>query len=89
MGNVPIISQIPIVSIFNDIFSSDSNNSSKPIINIEPYPTSNPIIFSPKPDPNAPRQAIVANTNQLKNYDQDTLIYVVGGVIIFIILLKK
>ena len=91
MGNVA--SQIPIVSIFNDIFSSGSSNNSRPVQQIEPYPTSNPIVFSPKPDPFAVRPSPTNNTNNQSNdskkINEDILIYIAGGIIITIILLKK
>ena len=88
MGNV--IENIPIVNVINDIFSSDSSNQNRPVKQIEPYPTSTPIIFRPKPDPSAPRPTYTnTGTDQSKKINQDTLVYIVGGVIIFIILLKK
>ena len=65
MGNIS--SQITIVSIFNDIFSSGSSNNSRPVQQIEPYPTSTPIVFSPKPDPFAVRPSPTNNTNNQSN----------------------
>ena len=53
MGNIPIISQIPIVSTITDIFSPSSHNPSSP----SPQPikfipiNQEPIIFRPRYEP--------------------------------------
>ena len=92
MGNVA--SQLPIVSIFNDIFSSGSSNNSRPVQQIEPYPTSTPIVFSPKPDPFAVRPPPTNDTNNdqldlIKKLNENELVFLAGGIIIIIILLNK
>ena len=89
MGNV--LENIPIVNVVNDIFSSNSSSASPPeTIKMKPI-NQEPIIFRPKNGtyeyiPPPPKPGIL---DQIKNIDQDTLIYIAGGTIILIILLKQ
>jgi len=91
MGN--FIDNMPIVQITKSILGV--NPPPAPMTGI-PLENQNPIIFLPRPgvsrgnmDQEPPRNNTNTNPNPIKAIDQDTLIYIVGGAVILIILLKK
>ena len=85
---------IPIVWVVKKIIGSDSGNSSISVG--QPLPD-NPITFIPKQGP-PPREIsqVMGNPpvsgpgviDQIKSIDQNTLIYLVGGSVLLIILLR-
>ncbi len=88
---------MPIVKITKSIIGigSGSNAPPTPVTGI-PLENSNPIIFRPRPGVNRGETNNSNNSNNSNNntslidsFDQDTLIYIIGGAVIFIILLKK
>ena len=87
------VDNIPIVWVVKKIIGSDSGSNSISVV--QPLPD-NPIIFLPKQGP-PPREIpqVIGNPpvstgaiEQIKSIDQNTLIYLVGGSILLIILLK-
>lgn len=96
MGN--FIDNMPIVKITKSIIGigSGSNAPPTPVTGI-PLENSNPIIFRPRPgvnrgetnNSNSNSNNSNNNTSLIDSFDQDTLIYIIGGAVIFIILLKK
>ena len=86
---------IPIVWVVKKIIGSDSGSNSISVG--QPLPD-NPIIFIPKQGPPpTPREipqvmgnppASTGVIDQIKSIDQNTLIYLVGGGILLIILLR-
>ena len=89
------VDNIPIVWVVKKIIGSDSGNSSISVG--QPLPD-NPIIFVPKQGPMREIPQVMGNppvsmtdTNlidQIKSIDQNTLIYLVGGSVLLIILLR-
>ena len=90
------VDNIPIVWVVKKIIGSDSGSNSISIG--QPLPD-NPIIFLPKQGPppreipqvigNPPVNTIESGIiDQIKSTDQNTLIYLVGGSILLIILLR-
>ena len=90
------VDNIPIVWVVKKIIGSDSGSNSISVG--QPLPD-NPIIFLPKQGP-PPREIpqVIGNLpvstvepgiiDQIKSIDQNTLIYLVGGSILLIILLR-
>ena len=87
------VDNIPIVWVVKKIIGSDSGSNSISIG--QPLPD-NPIIFIPKQGP-PPREIpqVIGNPSvstgiidQIKSIDQNTLICIVGGSVLFIILLR-
>ena len=82
---------MPIVKITKGILGigSESNSPPTPITGI-PLENQNPIILLPRPGVtrgNMGQEPARNNTNN--NNNQDTLIYIIGGTVNLIILLKK
>ena len=93
MGNTleTFFNNIPIVYIGKKIFSSGS--SSPKINNVGSPVLDNPIILLPKPGPmrgipNTNPQGSNNNNNSSNPFNQDVLVYLVGGTIIFILLIR-
>ena len=97
MGNMSsFVDNIPIVWVVKKIIGSDSGSNSISVG--QPLPD-NPIIFIPKQGP-PPREIpqVMGNPpvsitepgiiDQIKSIDQNTLIYLVGGSVFLIILLR-
>lgn len=80
MGNIPVLSQLPIVSIFTNPFGSNSNSNQQ-----HPEDLYNYIPFNPA-DLFKPAKPLEPIIEEQKSYDE--LIYIVGGIVIVLILLK-
>ena len=93
MGNMSsFVDNIPIVWVVKKIIGSDSG--SNPSIPTSALPE-NPIIFRPKEGPMREIPQVKGNPaastgviDQIKSIDQNTLIYLVGGGVLLIILLR-
>ena len=88
------VDNIPIVWVVKKIIGSDSGNNQSISVG-QPLPD-NPIIFIPKQGPMREMPQAMGNPpvsepgilEQIKSIDQNTLIYLVGGSVLLIILIR-